>query len=249
MPAETILILGGTAEASRLARRSTEELPAARTILSLAGRTREPSLPHGCEVRIGGFGGRDGLATFIRQEGVTRLVDATHPFAVGISRSAAEAARIADVPRLALARPAWRATTGERWIDADCLGAAVDALPAGAHAFLALGRQHLAPFARRAADVRFAVRMFDPPAESPPFPARLVLGKPSADWREEAALFRQLGITHLVSRNSGGTASYPKIEAARRLGLPVVMIRRTSDPAPPVVRSVEDVMAWLGASA
>ncbi|KAB0679710.1 cobalt-precorrin-6A reductase [Aureimonas leprariae] len=241
------MILGGTAEANALAKRLADERPATRTILSLAGRTKDPVLA-AAETRIGGFGGVAGLAAFMASEGVTRLVDATHPFAVGISRGATAAARLAGTPRLALVRPAWEPMPSDRWIDADCLRGAASALPAKCRAFLALGRQHLAPFARRL-DVRFAVRMVDPPADPLPFPAELVFGLPSADWREEAALFERLEITHLVSRNSGGAASYPKIEAARRLGFPVVMIRRMAAPELPTAATVEEVMAWLSASA
>lgn len=243
MPDETVLILGGTAEASLLARRIAAARPDLWSILSLAGRTKAPILPAG-EVRIGGFGGREGLADFVRARGVTRLVDATHPFAAGISRNAAAAALATGTPRLALVRPAWQAVAGDRWIAADCPRAASEALPAGATAFLALGSQHLAPFAGRE-DIAFVVRMVDPPEAPLPFPAGIILGRPPADWREEAALFEARSVTHLVSRNSGGAASHAKIEAARRLGLPVVMIGRGAEPPPPAVATVEAVMAWL----
>ncbi|GGE17117.1 precorrin-6A reductase [Aureimonas endophytica] len=247
MPADTILLLGGTAEANALARRIAAEMPATRLIVSLAGRTASPQRPAD-EVRIGGFGGSAGLAHVLRAEGVTRLVDATHPFAIGISRAAAEAAERAGVPRLALQRPAWEAIAGDDWHRVPCLKAAAASLPAGATVFLALGRQHLAPFAARP-DLRFVTRMVEPPAEPLPFPARLVFGKPGEDWRAEAALLAETGADWLVSRNSGGAASYAKIEAARRLGLPVTLIERMAAPAPPVVATIAAVMDWLGASA
>ncbi|WP_152047759.1 cobalt-precorrin-6A reductase [Aureimonas psammosilenae] len=245
MPAETVLVLGGTAEASILVQRIAAAFPRWRVILSLAGRTLAPVLPGGGEVRIGGFGGREGLAAFIRLEGVTHLVDATHPFAAGISRNAAEAAATTGVRRIALLRPAWEEQPGERWIKVDCLAAAAESLPPGARTFLALGRQHLSPFARRN-DVSFTVRMVDPPTEPLPFPAELVLGKPGPAEAEEE-LFRALAVTHLVSRNSGGAASYAKIEAARRLGLAVVMIERAAAPPPPLAATLGEVMAWLNA--
>ena len=245
MPREAILLLGGTAEASALAARIAAERPADRLVLSLAGRTRAPALPASGEVRIGGFGGAEGLAAFLAGEGVTRLVDATHPFAAGISRNAAKAASLAGVPRIALLRPPWEARPGDRWEDAACVGAARDGLPWGARPLLALGRQHLAPFAARA-DLAPVLRMVDDPGDLMPFPCDLVVGKPSPDWREEAALFVRLGITHIVCRNSGGAISYAKVEAARHLGLPVLMIRRPPPPAAPLAGSVEAVMVWLG---
>ena len=239
---ECILILGGTAESLSLAARIAAERPADRLIVSLAGRTKTPVSPAG-ELRIGGFGGAEGLAAYITSERVTRLVDATHPFAIGMSHNAEKAASVAGIPRLALVRPEWLPQSGDRWIDADCLAAARDALPEGARPLLALGRQHLAPFASRP-DLSAVLRMVDTP-DSLPFPAEVIVGKPSADWQEEAEMLARLGITHVVCRNSGGAASYAKVEAARNLGLPVVMIRRAAAPASPVAASVDDVMAWL----
>ncbi|MEX6507412.1 cobalt-precorrin-6A reductase [Jiella sp. M17.18] len=246
-PAETILILGGTAEANLLTERLRQARPEARIVLSLAGRTHAPALPAGVEVRIGGFGGAAGLAEYLGAEHVVWLVDATHPFAAGISRNAAEAAEIADVQRIALVRPPWEPVEGDRWTAADCLGTARDALPAGAKAFLALGRQHLAPFRLRP-DIAFVVRMIEPPDPPLPFPAEVVLGRPEVDAAAEATLFARLAITHLVCRNSGGTASYAKIAAARHLSLPVVMIARAPEPPGPVVRTLDEALAVLGAA-
>ncbi|MEF2550779.1 cobalt-precorrin-6A reductase [Aurantimonas sp. A2-1-M11] len=246
-PPETILVLGGTAEANLLVSRLSKAARAPRIILSLAGRTAAPILPPGCEIRIGGFGGADGLAAFLRETGVTWLVDATHPFAAGISRNAAKAADNAAVPRIALVRPAWEMRPGDHWIAVDCLGAARDALPKGARPFLALGRQHLAPFAHRP-DLTPVVRMIDAP-EPLAFAAEIVLGRPSADPHAEAALMSECAITHLVCRNSGGAASYAKVAAARTLGLPVVMIARPPAPPPPLAGSVDAVLALLGIDA
>lgn len=245
MPRDTILVLGGTAEAVVLAARIAGERPGDRLIVSLAGRTREPGASAG-EARTGGFGGAEGLARFLCEEGVSRLVDATHPFAAGMSRNAAKAAEAAGVPRIALVRPAWEKRPGDAWTDAASVGAARDRLPEGARPLLALGRQHLSPFTARP-DLFPVLRMVDAPAEPLPFPAEVIVGKPSADWREEAAMLERFGITHVVCRNSGGRISYAKVEAARSLGLPVVMIARAAPPPPPVAASVAAVMAWLGA--
>ena len=241
-PAETVLVLGGTAEANALVEALLRHRPGWRVILSLAGRTRAPKTPAGCEVRVGGFGGAEGLAAYLGEEAVTRLVDATHPFAAGMSRNAETAASIAEVARVALVRRPWEPQPGDRWTRVRCLAAARDALPAGARAFLALGSQHLAPFRHRD-DIAFVVRMIEPPEPALAFPAELVLGRPSASAVEEAALFERLGVTHLVCRNAGGGGSYAKLAAARALALPVVMIDRPPQPAPPVAASVEAVLA------
>ena len=244
-PTETILILGGTAEANQLVSRIRIMRPDARIVLSLAGRTATPVLPEDCVVRVGGFGGVDGLATFLAQEGITHLVDATHPFAAGISRNAARAAEVADVPRVALVRPAWEPQAGDRWTCVACLGDACDALPAKARPLLALGRQHLALFARRS-DLNPVVRMIDPPEPPLPFPADIVLSRPSPDADKEAELLQRLSITHLVCRNSGGAVSYAKVGAARQLGLPVIMIERPPSAPPPVAGSIDEVLTLLG---
>ncbi|WP_182083949.1 cobalt-precorrin-6A reductase [Aureimonas sp. ME7] len=243
MPSDppAVLLLGGTAEAAILAKRFHVK-HRGRLVLSLAGRTRAPDLLEGVETRIGGFGGAAGLVSFLKREKFTRILDATHPFAVGMSRNAAEAATQAGVPRLALWRPPWEPVPGDRWVRVSCLGAARDALPAGSRPFLALGAQHIAPFRHRP-DLAIALRMVDAP-EALPFPARVILGKPGS--REaEADLFRNLGITHLLCRNSGGTRSYAKIAAARELRLPVVLIDRPPAPPGPLAASVDEALAWL----
>lgn len=242
----TVLVLGGTAEANALIRRLAGLESRPNIILSLAGRTASPMRPQDCTIRIGGFGGAGGLARFCIMANVAALVDATHPFAAGMSRNAAEACRIARIPRLALVRPAWTPIEGDFWFPVECLAAARDALPYGARPFLALGRQHLAPFRLRT-DLRPLVRMIDPPQPPLAFAADLVLGKPAGDAAEEAALFEAQAITHLVCRNSGGAASYAKIAAARRLGLPVILIDRPPAPPEPVARDVQAVIAWLAA--
>ncbi|RIX99074.1 cobalt-precorrin-6A reductase [Aureimonas flava] len=245
MPADRprrVLILGGTAEATALARRLAAERPSLPLVLSLAGRTLAPDLPAGIDARIGGFGGAAGLAAFLGSQAITHLVDATHPFAAGISRNAAEAAATAGVRRLALHRPGWTAGPDDRWLRVACLAGARDALPHGARPFLALGRQHLATFRHRP-DLRPVLRMVDPPDDLP-FAADLVLGKPG-DRAAEVALMARTGVTHLVCRDSGGRASFAKVEAARALGLPVVLIDRPPPPPPPLAADTEAALAWL----
>ena len=222
---ETVLILGGTREAADLAAELLRNHPDWRVVTSLAGRTREPQ-PVAGEVRIGGFGGPEGLAAWIRAEGVTRLIDATHPFAKNISLNAAAAAATTGVPLEIHTRAPWAKPDGDNWIEVRSLEDARDAIPAQARVLLALGSQHIVPFADRA-DVHFIIRMVDAPAAPLPFAHHdLVIGRPEPDIAGETALLQRHGVTHIVCRNSGGAGAYAKIEAARALGLPVIMIGR-----------------------
>lgn len=225
-PAETILILGGTREAAALAADLVSAHPGWRIITSLAGRTREPK-PLAGEVRIGGFGGADGLADYVRRENITALIDATHPFARQISANAKRAADITGIPLEVRTRAPWQKQPGDNWIEFTSLAEARDALPSAARVLLALGSQHIAPFACRA-DVHFIVRMVDRPGQPLPLPDHeLVIGLPG-DVDQESALIKQHGISHIVCRNSGGAGAYAKIEAARNCRVPIFMI------APPV---------------
>lgn len=243
--AATILVLGGTAEANALVVALRQPWPERRIILSLAGRTRTPELPDDAEIRIGGFGGAEGLAAFLAAECVSLVLDATHPFATGMACNAARAADLAGIRRLKLLRPAWTPFAGDRWTTVTCLAEACRALRAGARPFLALGRQHLSPFTRRS-DIRPLARMIEPPEPVLPTGWTLVLSRPSTNSRAEAELMREHGITHLVTRNAGGAASYAKVEAARALGLPVIMIARPPAPEGAVFETVEDVVEAIG---
>ena len=222
---QKILILGGTAEARILAEELLAEGHDVTT--SLAGRTVDPILPAGA-VRIGGFGGPEGLAVYLKTEGFDRMIDATHPFARRISENAIKAAAISGVPLEQRLRPRWQKQPGDRWRRVATLeaAAAAEALPSGATVFLALGRQYLDAFVGRD-DCRFVIRMVDAPEMPLAFADySLLLGKPASDPDREADLFTAHGVTHLVCRNSGGPAGYAKIIAARRLALPVVMLER-----------------------
>jgi len=220
---QKILILGGTVEARLLAERLVVEGHLVTT--SLAGRTVDPILPAGA-VRIGGFGGAEGLAVYLKAESFDRMIDATHPFARRISENAIKAAAISGVPLEQRLRPRWQKQPGDRWRSVATLEAAAEALPSGATVFLALGRQYLDAFVGRY-DCRFVIRMVDAPETPLAFADyTLVLGKPASDPDREADLLTAHGVTHLVCRNSGGPAGYAKILAARRLAMPVVMLER-----------------------
>ncbi|WP_299861148.1 cobalt-precorrin-6A reductase [uncultured Hoeflea sp.] len=222
---ETILILGGTREAAELAKQLVARHPQARIITSLAGRTKEPA-PLAGEVRVGGFGGPEGLARFLIDNTVTRLIDATHPFARQISTNAVTAAKIAGIPLEVKTREPWRRQPDDHWIEVGSLEQARDAIPAGARVLLALGSQHIDLFKTRD-DVHFVVRMVDPP-QTPLALAdhALVIGRPGDTAATETMLLIAHAITHIVCRNSGGKAAYAKIEAARQMGMPVIIVSR-----------------------
>jgi len=220
-----ILILGGTREAAELAHELSESGNEVTT--SLAGRTKEPK-PVSGQIRIGGFGGAKGLAQYLVENQYDKLIDATHPFATQISANAKIAARLSGVPLEVKSRKPWEKQTGDDWIEVGSLEEARDTLPGNARVLLALGSQYIDLFASRS-DVFFLVRMIDQPAT----PLRLAnhkleIGRPSANWKEEAELLKNNQISHIVCRNSGGAGAYAKIEAARALKLPVIMLKRIS---------------------
>jgi precorrin-6A/cobalt-precorrin-6A reductase len=237
---QTILILGGTAEAVKLASRL--KAPHRRVISSLAGRTLAPAKVEGA-VRVGGFGGPQGLADYLKLENITLLIDATHPFATQISDNAIVAAASTGIPFVRLERPPWQIRPGDKWISAATLQQAAESIPSKARVLLALGKQHIAAFSKRTG-VHFVVRMIDPP-ETPLDLAdfELELSKPGTIESETSFLVSKR-ISHIVCRNSGGKASYAKIRAARDLGIPVIMIERPPRPEIHTLPDVESIAAF-----
>ena len=239
-----VLILGGTAEARALAGALAERRDIA-TTLSLAGRTAEP-LPHPVPTRIGGFGGAEGLAVYLRKAEIGALIDVTHPYAARMSENAARAAHDTSVPLLALRRPAWQRRGGDHWVDVDSVSEAVAALgTAPRRAFLALGRKDIAPFAA-APQHTYLVRSVDPiePPLAVPHAIYLTARGPFSE-AEDRALLERHRIDVIVAKNSGGAATYGKITAARSMHLPVVMLTRPKLPEVPSVESIDDVLRWL----
>ncbi|MGN9913030.1 cobalt-precorrin-6A reductase [Phytohabitans sp. LJ34] len=236
----TLLILGGTGEARALAARAAGW----RVVTSLAGRVRDPRLPEG-EVRVGGFGGPEGLAGWLLAEGVGAVVDATHPFASRISASAVAAARAAGVPLLALHRPGWTEGPGDDWRRVPSVEAAAGALPAlGERIMLTTGRQSLDAFADLG--LFFLIRTVDPPSTRLPERHRLVLDRGPYTVEGEAALMREHTIDVLVTKDSGGAMTAAKLVAARRREIPVVMVDRPPMPdGVPAVSTVDDAEGWL----
>ncbi|MCC7045152.1 MAG: cobalt-precorrin-6A reductase [Alphaproteobacteria bacterium] len=248
MPARKarLLILGGTGEAVALARAAAARFGDRLAVTSsLAGATADPVRPPG-EVRIGGFGGAEGLRRFIAEQGIDLLLDATHPFAATMQANAIEAAVRAGVPRCRLLRPEWRRQPGDRWIEVGGPAQAAEALETlGPRVFLALGGRDLAGFAGLPGRW-FLVRAVSPP-QSPVIDGLFVQARGPFALADERRLLEAHRIDAVVCRQSGGEGAGAKIAAARALGLPVVMIRRPPAPPPPVVADVAAALDWIAA--
>ena len=239
-----ILILGGTGEASALARLVAQR-PNLDTILSFAGRAK---IPDGWPVptRIGGFGGIDGLVTFLRNEKIDALIDATHPFAAQMSAHAQAACNETGTPLIVLTRPAWQPQAGDLWIDVADVHAAAMALGAPMRrVFLTVGRLHVAAF-EAAPQHHYLLRSIEAPEPLLRLPhLTFIAGRGPFDVAAERALMRDEKIEILVTKNSGAPATYAKILAARELGLPVVMIARPKAADVPAVFDPAEALAWI----
>jgi len=240
-----VLLLGGTTEARHLAAALVGD-PRVHVVSSLAGRVCAPRLPEG-EVRVGGFGGVEGLVSWVRAERIDAVVDATHAFAQQITSVAKQACSEAGLPLLVLRRPEWLSGPGDDWRPVRSLPDAAALLPElGERVLLTTGRQGVAAFA--ALDrLWFLVRSVDPPA--PPVPARtqVLLARGPFTVPGELALLREHRIDVLVTKNSGGAMTSAKLDAARRLGLPVVMVSRPPEPDIPQVTTAAEARRWVQA--
>ncbi|NGM45929.1 cobalt-precorrin-6A reductase [Rhodobacter sp. SGA-6-6] len=240
----TTLILGGTTEASRLAELlAAAGLPA---VLSYAGRTESPRAQP-VPTRIGGFGGAEGLARYLKAEGIGRVIDATHPFAAQMSRNAVAACAATGTPLLALERPAWQPGPGDRWTMVPDLQAAAALLDGPRQrVFLAIGRQHLSAFAGQPQH-HYLLRLVDPPGALPLPDCTLELARGPFDAAQDRALMLRHGITLIVAKNAGGAGAEAKLTAARDLSLPVILIDRPALPPRPVAATVEEALRWCHA--
>lgn len=239
-----LLILGGTTEASRLASAIADRAEIA-PILSLAGRTQQPA-PSPIPTRVGGFGGAEGLRAYLSAERIDAVVDATHPFAAQMSHHAAEACGPMRVPLLIFTRPPWPREDGDRWIEVATMDEAARGLGAEPrHVFLTQGRLQLGAFAA-APQHRYLVRAIERPEAIDALPRhRLILARGPFSLSDEEALMRQEKVDVLVSKNSGGAATYAKIAAARSLGLPVVMVQRPAKLDVARTSELGEVLDWL----
>lgn len=235
-----ILLLGGTSEARTLAERLH---PGVEVISSLAGRVPDPALPVG-EVRIGGFGGVDGLRRWLRDGAVDAVVDATHPYAATMTAHAAVVCAELGLAHLVLARPAW--PPGDAiLVGSDAEAARVVAEQKFARVFLTTGRSGAAVFA--GVDAWFVIRAVTPPdpGDLPPR-HELVLSRGPYHYDDELALLREHRIDALVTKNSGGTMTRPKLDAAATLGITVVMVDRPPLPAGvDTVATVDEAVDWV----
>jgi precorrin-6A/cobalt-precorrin-6A reductase len=242
-----VLLLGGTGEARALAARLASD-PRLRVISSLAGRVRDPLLPEG-EVRIGGFGGEDGLASWLAVERVGAVVNATHPFAETMSAHAVGACARLGLPLLRLERPGWRERDGDAWHRVGSVAEAAALLPSlGRRAFLTTGRQGL-PWFAGVERIWFLIRCVDPPGGALPPHHELLLSRGPYRRESEAALMRRHAIDLLVTKDSGGSLTAGKLDAARDLGIPVVMVDRPARAPGPAAATVDEAVEWLARAA
>lgn len=239
-----VLLLGGTGEARELAARMDQDGMDA--VLSLAGATRAPArmaLP----VRVGGFGGRAGFESYLKEHGIDTVLDATHPFAARITDRSAEVCTSLGIRYAQLLRPEWSPRPDDKWILIQSEEEAAEHIKPGSTVFLGTGRQTLERFANLEG-CRVICRQIDPPDRPFPFEnGEYLIGRPPFSVKMEHDLFRELGVDYLVVKNAGGEASFTKLEAARQLGIPVLMISRPNMPHVTRLETVEEAMLWLKA--
>ncbi len=238
-----LLILGGTGDGQQLAV-ATQQISGLTVISSLAGRTQQPVLPTG-QVRTGGFGGEQGLIDYLRDHQIDLVIDATHPFARQISENAAAAVAVLDLPFLIFERSAWSATPADRWLEVPDHITAAELLPKLAQRiFLTIGRQEVGSYAHLT-DRWFLMRSIDPPDPITMPPGELLLAKGPFEIAAERELLLKHQIQAIVSKNSGGSATYAKIVAAQELGLPVVMIQRPPALDGDRATNLKQAIKWL----
>ncbi|MEQ5870792.1 cobalt-precorrin-6A reductase [Sagittula sp. NFXS13] len=238
-----LLILGGTTEARQLCK--AVAAAGLQGTVSMAGRVERPA-PQELPMRVGGFGGADGLARYLREASITHIVDATHPFAAQMSVNAIEAAALTGVPLIALTRAPWRAQADDHWTHVASIDAAVAALDGPAQrVMLAVGRMHLPAFAANPQH-SYVLRLVDAPDGPLGFPdAQVIVDRGPFTVENDRALLQKHDIALVVSKNAGGTGAQAKLIAARDLGLPVLMIDRPAIPQRAEAHSIEAVMHWL----
>lgn len=238
-----ILILGGTAEGARIAK-IVSIIDGLKLVYSLAGVTKLPNIPN-CETRIGGFGGTEGFVQYLTEKNIDRVIDATHPYATRMASHAVSACNECNIPRIKLVRPAWTPVPGDDWRGVANASEAAELVPKiSKRVFLATGRKDLLAF-EKLSGIWFLLRLVDVPETSISLTNyQLILGRGPFPLEEEISLLQAHKIGVVVLKNSGGS-TYAKIEAARTLGLPAIIIDRPKRPEGLIVESIEDVVSWL----
>ena len=242
-----VLLLGGTTEAGQMAKAlSKADIDA---VYSYAGRTHSP-VPQPLPTRVGGFGGVAGLIEYLGEKKISHVIDATHPFAAGMSTNAFQASRALNINLIRLERAAWAAGIGDDWTLVPNLKDIPDALPdAPARVFLAIGKQHIGLFATKPQH-HYVLRLVDPPDAPLPLPkTSVLLARGPFTAKGDIALMGDHAITHVVAKNAGGEGARAKLDAARALDLPVIMADRPALPDGAIALDVAAVMAWLGHNA
>jgi precorrin-6A/cobalt-precorrin-6A reductase len=244
-PPARLLLLGGTSEASLLAR-SLADHHDLTVITSLAGRTAAPAAVPG-ERRIGGFGGTDGLAAYLRAEQIGAVVDATHPFAAVMRWHAVDACNSTGVPRLRLERPGWVPGPGDHWTVVPTMAAAAQAVAAGPaeRVFLTIGRSEVGAFAPAIDDRRWwLIRSIEAPESLRLRPAEVVLDRGPFTVEAETDLMLRHGVDLVVTKNSGGDATAAKLAAARQLSIEVLVVSRPLSPPGPTATTADEAAHW-----
>lgn len=237
-----ILLLAGSGEARKLAARLLDAMH--KVVASLAGATKEAAR-YACETRTGGFGGAREFEDYVLRESFDMVIDATHPFANRISSRTYASCQKLKIPYLQLMRPPWDPIAGDTWHMIDAARDARNLIDKGARVFLATGRQTLPDFANLS-DCHLICRQIDPPDGPFPFPnGEFLVGRPPFSVEDEIKLFQELDIHVLVVKNAGGQASRSKLDAARHLKIPVVMIKRPAPLNAETVTSVETALDWV----
>ncbi|MDU8926434.1 cobalt-precorrin-6A reductase [Alisedimentitalea sp. MJ-SS2] len=238
----TLLLLAGTAEAREIASRIAEE--GVQAVASFAGATKAPAVLD-LPMRSGGFGGKDGFRKYLREERISAVLDATHPFAARISERTARVCGELGLPLCLVLRPAWEPTAKDDWVSLKDETDAMNHVPEGAVVFLATGRQRLEKFAGLVGR-RVICRVVDPQQDAFPFEnGEYLVGRPSEDVAEEEALFQRHDVEWLIARNAGGQAARAKLEAARNLGIRVGLIERPAPPQGISVQTVDAALDWV----
>ena len=238
-----LLLLAGTDEARQIASALAQERRVQMTV-SIVRAERVPSA-FGVPVRIGGFGGAEGFAAYMAGQGIEAVLDGTHPFAAAISHRTAAYGRERGVPYLQFLRRAWLPGPRDRWTFLNAEGDAVRHIPEGVNVFIATGRDTIGSYSGLTSQY-VVCRVLSPTWERFPLPhGRWLLGRPPFDLASEVKLLRELATDWLVARNSGGSSSRAKIDAARELGIEVAMIRRPLQPEAPRVETVAEALAWV----